>query len=297
VTTNTARAMLILATGLLGSGRAESAPLNYIGCSVVRLSFMANMISAFKTKTGLDVAAADGGDAAAIKAVNETHDKFGGVCRELYKAAGEDDLRLYLVGWGALVVVVNAKNPVRRVTIEQVKQVFDGKITNWKELGGRDQEIHPVARKPGKFSGVGYSSKLLIFRDLDHVYGAKVKVAEATAAVEDEVANDEAAIGFSDVMSAKKNPKLVALPLENVVPDKANVATGRYSLFRPLFLVVHKDYAKQNPDIQKFVDFVLSPEGQKIVATEGMVSLAEGARLQTLYPWINPKAVVNLRLE
>jgi phosphate transport system substrate-binding protein len=287
-------AIILAFAALVPAFEARAESLTYIGCSIVRLSFMARMIDTFQKKTGISVNAIDGGDAAAIKAVNGEPGRFGGVCRELFKTPDEENLRLVLVGWGALVIVVNARNPIRYLSIDQVRKVFDGTMRNWKDIGGRDLEIHPVVRKPGKFSGVGYSTRLLIYGDTDHVYGDNVIPVAATAEVEDVVARDESAIGFSDVMSAKKNPGIAVLPLENIIPDKASIATGRYSLFRPLFLVVRKEYAVSNPSIQKFIDFVLSPEGQAIVSEEGVVNLREGVSLKSRYRWMNRGAVLNM---
>jgi len=271
--------------------RAET--LAYTGCDVAREAFMDSAVAAFEKKTGVHVTLEEGGDAVAIKAVKANAKQLGGVCRELFDDKDEADLRLIHVGWGALALVVNAENPIGKISIEGIRKVFDGQVTNWKELGGKDLPIHAVARKPGKFSGVGYSTRVLIFGDIGHNYSPSVKLVQSTTSVQEEIAGDVDAVGFSDVSSVKKQPKLRIVPIDNVVPTKQSIATGRYKLVRPLFLVVHKDYKTANATLQKFLDFILSAEGQTLVSTEGVVSLEQGAALKKSFAWQNKKVILN----
>ena len=85
------------------------------------------------------------------------------------------------------------------------------------------------------------------------------------------------AIAFDGISSAKKMD-LKILDIEGVEPTKANIISGAYTLFRPLFVAVNKH--NKNPKVTGFIDFLLGPEGQKIVSSEGTINLEEGIKLK-----------------
>lgn len=180
------------------------------------------------------------------------------------------------VGLDGLAVVVNPSNPVSRLTAEQLADIFIGKITNWKELGGRDQKIVILSREVNSGTHVYFKEHVLRKGDP----GGKEEFAPAalllpsSQAIADEVAGNPSAIGYYGMgyISAKQKPVAIAKDAksEYVEPAIENVLSGKYPISRPLFL-----YTNGEPRglVKKFVDFALSREGQDIVLKTDFVPI------------------------
>ncbi len=160
-----------------------------------------------------------------------------------------------------------------------MKQVYDGKLTNWSELGGDDRPIGVIARV-GKTNGVGYMFRQLVFNDPDYTIGARTLRVKSSSPLEKKVEKVISAIGIDGISSAKKR-NLKFLKLDRVAPTKENIATGKYTLFRPLYLAINRTGA--SPQARAFIDFALSQEGQQIISSQGTVNLAEGKALNALW--------------
>ncbi|HUT97508.1 MAG TPA: PstS family phosphate ABC transporter substrate-binding protein [bacterium] len=163
-----------------------------------------------------------------------------------------------------IAIVVHPSNTVSGLTLEQVKDIYLGKITNWKQLGGPDAEIVPVTRDSS--SGTFEVFEELVMDKEPIVPGAVTQNSNGT--VRTAVAGSEGAVGYVGLGYVDKTVK--ALAVDGVVPSEDTVNSGAYKIARDLNLY----YPKGAPQaVLDLVKFVLSKEGQKIVADEGFIPL------------------------
>ena len=149
-------------------------------------------------------------------------------------------------------------------------------MTNWKEVGCADQRMALVVRE-GKYSGVGHMFRLFVFGDQEHEFKALSLSVKSSGPLEKKIEKTPAGLGVDGISSARKR-EIKFLSIDGVEPTKQNIASGKYPMYRPLYLALHKRDASD--EARKFVDFVLSAEGQSIISKQGTVNLKEGANLK-----------------
>ncbi len=181
--------------------------------------------------------------------------------RDRYQTMGVE----LAVAKDGLSVYLNEKSPVQELTFEQLKAIYTGVVTNWKEVGGPDVRINLYGRENS--SGTYAFFKEVVLGGAD--YAANCQTLPGTAAVVHAVAQDEYGIGYGGAAYAKgirdcavrRDAQSAA-----VLPGEATVKDGSYPLSRNLFF-----YFRKNPsgDMKRFVDWVLSPEGQALVTEVG----------------------------
>jgi phosphate transport system substrate-binding protein len=180
------------------------------------------------------------------------------------------------VALDGLAVVVNPKNPVTKLTIDQLAQIFTGKITNWKELGGEDRKIVILSREVNSGTHVYFKEHVLRKGDTKgkEEFAPSALLLPSSQAIADEVAGNASAIGYYGMgyISNKQKPIMVAKneTSDYIAPTIENVINGTYPISRPLFI-----YTNGQPQglVKKFVDFVLSKEGQGIVLATDFVPI------------------------
>ena len=168
-----------------------------------------------------------------------------------------------------LAVYVHSANPLKELTVAQLADIYMGHITNWKQLGGRDATIILYGRENS--SGTYGFFKEFVLKNKD--FSARVQTLPGTAAVVNAVAKDPNGIGYGGAAYAK-GVRDVAMKKDaasaGVLPNAATVKDGSYPLSRPLFFYLRKAPAG---DTKKFVDWVLSAEGQKLAVDVGYFPL------------------------
>jgi len=180
----------------------------------------------------------------------------------LYQRHGTLGVR-FLCAQDALSVYVNRDNPVRGLTLAQVKAIFTRRITDWSEVGGRPEPIRVVVRLPS-------SGTHLFFRDVvldGEPYTPYALPLPNTEAVVAEVAEERTAIGYGGLAYGAG---VRHIAIDGVEPVAANVRAGRYPLSRYLALYTT---APPHGAVKRFVDWALSPDGQRVVAEVGYVPL------------------------
>ncbi len=168
-----------------------------------------------------------------------------------------------------LSVYAHTSNPVQSLTMDQLRDVYLGTITNWKQLGGKDATIILYGREGSSGTYGFFKEHVLGGRD----FSARVQTLPGTAAVVNAVSKDPNGIGYGGAAYAKgvrdlgvqKDAKSPA-----VMPSAATVHDGSYPLSRLLFFYLRK---KPEGDTKKFVDWVLSPDGQKLATDVGYFPL------------------------
>lgn len=200
------------------------------------------------------------GSGSGIKAAQEgTHD-IGTSSRELKPE--EKTVKEFKIAVDGIAIVVHPSNPVSGLSVEQVKKIFAGEITNWKDVGGPDAPITVVTREDG--SGTRGAFTEIVMHETPIKADAVVQT--STGAVITAVASDQNAIGYVSLGSVNNTVK--ALPINGVAPSVETVKSGEYKIQRP-FLFLTKEEPKG--EVKKFIDFVLSAEGQQIVKEQGFV--------------------------
>jgi phosphate transport system substrate-binding protein len=165
----------------------------------------------------------------------------------------------------AIAIVVNKDNPIKSITKEQLKEIYAGQITNWKELGGADMKIVPVTRDSSSGTFEIFEKKIL-GKGTEMVSSAVVQ--GSNQAVKTTVSKTPGAIGYIGLGYVDSTVKTVAF--DGVLPSKESVLNGTYEISRPLFM-----YTNGTPKgvVKEFIDFVMSPEGQKIVEEVGYIAV------------------------
>ncbi|MCP4747725.1 MAG: phosphate ABC transporter substrate-binding protein [Desulfobacteraceae bacterium] len=288
----------LIAGMLISPALAEdntSADIVWRGCGITQKAFMIEAAAAYEKITGKRISISGGGATLGIQTAASGQADIGGSCRPAKPDISELEkgVRMTHVGWDALVVMTHPDNPVNNITTEQLHKIMTGKIRNWSEIGGNNEQILVVVRI-GKMSGVGYMGRKMLFQDPRENYYRRAINLKSSGPVEKKIESRKNAIGISGVSSAKRR-KVKILFLDGTAPTKENVANASYPFFRPLFLMT-----KGEPvgEIKIFIQWLLSAEGQKVVSDQGTVNLTEGARLTKEYKfWENTQYVLNFTTE
>ena len=167
------------------------------------------------------------------------------------------ELEYVPIGREAFVFIVNANNPVDDLTVEQVRGIYSGKYKKWSEFGGEDYYIEPLQRNTGS----GSQTSMIAFMN-----GEEMKYSVLGFMGKP--------IGFSFryyVEGLVANGKIKMLSLNGVYPDKENIANGKYPVASNFFAVYDKN--NENPNVKKFIEWILSDEGQDIIEKSGYVPL------------------------
>jgi len=164
-----------------------------------------------------------------------------------------------------LSIYVHENNPLTDITVAQLKDIYTGKLTNWKELGGKDEVIVVYSRESSSGTYVFFKDHVLDGAD----FAPMVQTLPGTAAVVNAVSKDPRGIGYGGVAYAKGiriTPLKKDAASPGVLPSEAAVRDGSYALARDLYF-----YTRNKPDgaIKEFIDWVLSPDGQKLASEVG----------------------------
>ena len=206
------------------------------------------------------------GSSAGITNAIRGESEVGMSSRDLKEEEVASGLNEVIIAYDGIVVVTHPSNKVKDLTMEQVKQIFTGEVTNWSEFGGDDLEIVVVSREDGSGSRdafqeiVDYSSGELIRNSI---------IASGNGNIKTTVANNKHAVGFISFEYIDEN--ISTININGVEATAENVLQEKYSLSRP-FLFVYKE-GQLTEAGQHFIDFILSEEGQLIAAEAGAIPI------------------------
>ncbi len=176
----------------------------------------------------------------------------------------------YTIAKDALSVIVNPANKVTKLTREQIEGIYTGKITNWKDVGGDDMKIVVYSRETSSGTYEFFKEHVMNRKN----YASSVLNMPATGAIIQSVSQTKGAIGYVGLAYLTKDVKDLSVSYDKgktyVPASVANAKNKTYPIVRPLFFYVP---AAKEKSAKPFVDFVLSPEGQKIVEQVGYISL------------------------
>jgi len=206
-----------------------------------------------------------GGSSAGIKSAQTNTADIGMSSRSLKEE--EQALWSVEIARDGLAVIVNPDNLITDLTLKQVQDIYSGVYTNWSQLGGNDSEIHVITREEG--SGTRSAFEDLVMDDVE--INPRSIVQDSNGTVRQLVGDDPNAIGY--VSLGLVNEKVIALKLDGVKATHDNVINGTYNLSRPFLFVTNSE---PTGEVKKFIDFVLSDEGKKILDAEGLVTFENG---------------------
>ncbi|MFH1262767.1 MAG: phosphate ABC transporter substrate-binding protein [Pseudomonadota bacterium] len=168
-----------------------------------------------------------------------------------------------VVARDGIAIVVHPANPLKGLTAVQAKDLFSGKISNWKGLGGADAPVRVISREEG--SGTRRSFDKLVLKGEKLAPNALYQNSNGT--IREAVASDPQAVSYLSI--GLLNEKVKGLPFDGVAPTNENVKKGNYPLARPVFFLT-----KGAPTgvAKAFIDYVVSAEGQKLLEKEGLIA-------------------------
>ncbi|MED4462716.1 phosphate ABC transporter substrate-binding protein [Metabacillus fastidiosus] len=220
----------------------------------------------YEEKNEINIEVNQIGSSAGITNATNGVSEIGMSSRDLKEEEKKNGLKESIIAYDGIVVVTHPSNKVKNLTMEQVKEIFTGKVTNWKELGGDDMEIVVVSREDGSGSRDAFQEIV------DYTSGELVRtaiVASGNGNIKTTVATNKHAVGF--ISFEYIDDSISTVDINGVEATAENVLQQKYSLSRPFLFVYKEEYL--NDEGQKFIDYILSPEGQAIVSETGVIPL------------------------
>jgi phosphate transport system substrate-binding protein len=189
--------------------------------------------------------------------------------------------REFTVAYDGVALIVNEKNPVERLSIEDLHKIFTGKATNWKEFGGKDMEIVTLSREVSSGTHMYFKEEVVQLgkKGSTEEFSEQTLLLSSSQAIVEEVAANEAAIGYLGMGYVSERTKALRISDDDIgyLPDVNNVRLKKYPLSRPLYF-----YTNGEPQgvTKLFVDFALGPKGQQQFMETGFVPIGETAIAQ-----------------
>lgn len=206
------------------------------------------------------------GSGAGIEAVTNGTADIGNSSRSLKDEEKATGVVENVVAIDGIAVCVDPANEVADLTKEQLTNIYNGTITNWKEVGGADEPIIVIGREAG--SGTrGAFEELVDLQDACK-YANEL---DSTGAVIAKVASTPGAIGYASLDALDDSVK--ALSLEGVEATAENIKAGNYFLSRPFVMATKGEISEQNDLVQAWFDFVLGDEGQQVASEVGLITV------------------------
>ena len=203
------------------------------------------------------------GSGSGIQAVQEGRCDIGLSSRALKDAEKEAGLTETVLAYDGIAMIVNPANPVEDLSLEQIADIYTGKITNWSEVGGNDSQIVLIGREAGSGTRGGFEEIVGVVDACQYR-----QELSSTGDVITTVAQNPDAIGYASLAAVKDTVK--ALKVAGVTPTEATVKDGTYTIQRP-FVLATKTGEKLNDVAQAFFDYVTSADASEIIAAAGAV--------------------------
>ncbi|HTW92933.1 MAG TPA: phosphate ABC transporter substrate-binding protein [bacterium] len=215
-----------------------------------------------------------GGSSAGIRACQSRICAIGMSSRELTRE--EKGLVEIPIALDAIALIVNRQNPVRELTMEQARDVFAGRIRNWKELGGPNRRITPITREEGSGTRASFEEKVMATgtpkdksgKTNPAAFAPDALVQDSNGAVREVVADDPAAIGY--ISAGLIDERVAAVTLNGFAPNEATILTGQYPVVRQFLFLTN---GEATGTAKAFIEYVLSDSGQNALVEEGLTRI------------------------
>lgn len=260
--------LLGLTLGVISPSQARAERLVIQGSTTVFPISVATAEAFMRENAGTEISVRGGGSGGGVRALVEGGRIIAQSSREMrhsekmsMRAAGREPVE-HTIGLDGMAIIVHPRNQVKNLTMKQVRDIYAGRITDWREVGGSPGRIVIVSRDIG--SGT-FASFVDIVMEKEAIHPGAIFQASSGAVVE-AVAGSPAAIGYVGMGFLDERTRAVAV--NGVLPEREAVVSGEYPISRPMFF-----YTAGSPQglAKRYIDFVLSPAGQKIVAQQGFI--------------------------
>lgn len=213
------------------------------------------------------------GSSAGVRAAHDGSSDLGMSSRELKDSEKADNIKEVVIARDGIAVVVHNNNPVTDLSKEEVAKIYKGEITNWKQVGGDDKPIVVATRDTASGTRGAFEDIMSLKKKINGIkvsaISQRAQVASGNGQLKTIVANNPFAIGYISLGSVDGSVK--PLSIDNHKPSIAAIKAGEYGVQRP-FLVVYKD-GRPSQAALDFLTWVKGPEGQKIVADKGFITV------------------------
>lgn len=186
------------------------------------------------------------------------------------------EFNMYPIGYEAFIFIVNKKNPVDSLTLQQIKDIYTGKITNWKELGGKDIAIRPFQRDTNSGSQTAFLKVMGKDAEILPPETHQVSGMEGLIDVVSDYQNHSNAIGYSFryyVETMEKNVNLKILKLNGIEASRENIRNKKYPITDNFYAITIK--GRESENTRKFIDWMISAQGQELIEKVGYVPLSD----------------------
>ncbi|MBT9138782.1 MAG: Phosphate-binding protein PstS [Syntrophomonadaceae bacterium] len=201
------------------------------------------------------------GSSAGIRSAADGTAGIGMSSRNLSTAEKGLGLTETVIARDAIVVIVHPRNPVNDLTTEQLRGIYTGKITNWREVGGRDARIMAITRETGSGTRAAFEEMVM---DRKPIFPGAITMVGA-GGVKAALVGAEHGIAYISLWGVDATVKVVKI--DGVMPTAESVLAGKFGIARPYILITRGVEVLE----RAFIDFVLSAEGQKIIEEAGLV--------------------------
>lgn len=180
----------------------------------------------------------------------------------------------HIIARDAIAVIVNPENPVNKLTLKQISDIYSGKITNWTEVGGEDRPIVKLSRETNSGTHVYFLETVLRLGSKDDktLFSMDTLLLPSSEGIISEVRDNPNAIGYDGLGYVPKDLKMIAISKEDggayVLPSIATVNDKTYAIARDLYMYTNGEPTGVTKD---YLEWILSPEAQQIVADLGFV--------------------------
>jgi len=218
-----------------------------------------------ETHNWVSIEVQGGGSTQGIKDVSSGVSDIGISSRQLKDSEKELGLTEHIIAYDGIAIAVHPCNKVENLTKDQVAAIFKGEIKNWKEVGGVDKEIIIVTREAGSGTRGAFEELLSLIKEengkkLSAIYPGAL-VADGNGAVKANIATKENAIGYVSLGFVDESVKKIRV--DGIECNVGNIKSGRYKISRSIIMLTK---GEMKPGAKAFLDFILSDEGQEVVA-------------------------------
>jgi len=244
---------------------AEISTVSVTGSTTVQ-PLAEKLAEAFMTEnTGIRIDVQGGGSSVGVKAAGEGTSNIGMASREIKDSEMVDfpNLKVFVIARDGIAIVAHPDTKVSDLTVEQVRDIFSGKVTNWKEFGGEDQNIVVVSREEGSGTRAAFEEMVM---GKDVMITASAILQPSNGSIRTTVSTTPFSIGYMSFGYLDETVK--SLSINGVAPTEQNAADGTYPIVRPLNMLTN---GEPTGAVKAFLDFILSEAGQKLVSEDGYI--------------------------
>ena len=226
-------------------------------CEAMSESFMAKY-------PGITVTAEYTGSGAGLESLASGSVDIGNASRHLDESETNKGAVENVVAIDGIAVIVDKENKMTDLSSENLAKIYSGKITNWKELGGKDEKIVVIGREAGSGTRDAFEELLKV---ADHCKYAQEL--DSTGAVLAKVASTPGAIGY--VSLDVVDDTVMAVSIDGVKPSEDEILDGKYLLSRPFVMATKGEIKEQNELVQTWFDYLNSDEGKNVISKVGLI--------------------------